>query len=252
MIRTIIIEDEAPTLENLKDTLDKYCKGIEVVGYTGTVKRAFQLIEEEEPDLVLSDINLPDGTAFDFLAGLSEINFKIIFITAYQEFAIKAIKYSALDYLVKPVDPKELISAVDKAGKSIEMEDNQVKLNALLINIKDYADTLKKLVLKTSKSIYLVDVKDIMYCNSDGPYTEFFMVDGRKILVSKAIKEYDDLLTNGGFLRVHQSFIVNLNYIDRYERYDGGGLVLKGNIKIPVSHRKKEKLLQILNTISGY
>ncbi|MBN1186025.1 MAG: response regulator transcription factor [Bacteroidales bacterium] len=251
MIRTLIIEDELPILENIQATLEKYCPNIEIVAVASNLADARSAIEEQGPELVLSDINLPDGTTFDMLGQLHEINFKIIFITAYEEYAIRAIKYSALDYLVKPIDPKELISAVDKADKSIEVEDSRIKLSALMLNIKDYADKLKKIVLKTSKSIFLVDVQDIIYCNSDGPYTEFFLDDGRKILVSKGIKEYEDLLKDAGFLRVHQSYIVNLNYIDRYERYDGGCLILKKGKEIPVSHRKRDKLLQLLNTISG-
>ena len=212
MIRTVIIEDELPILENMQAILQKYCQNVEIVATASTIEDARVAIEEKGPELVLSDINLPDGTAFEMLGKLQEINFKIIFITAFEEYAIKAIKYSALDYLVKPIDPKELISAVDKADKSIEVEDSRIKLSALMLNIKDYADKLKKIVLKTSKSIFLVDVQDIIYCNSDGPYTEFFLDDGRKIMVSKGIKEYEDLLKDAGFLRVHQSYIVNLNY----------------------------------------
>jgi len=249
MIKTYIIEDEKPTRDAILEILKSNCQNLQVVGSCDNVTDAIKQIKESKPDLLLADINISGGTSFDVLSGLNEINFKVIFITAFGEYAIKAIKFAALDFIVKPVDPVELIEAIDKASKTIEQENTQVMLQSLLANLRSSEKKFEQIILKTAESIYLVNVREITHLNADGAYTTFFFHDGRKIMVSKVIKEYEEMLADCGFLRVHQSHIVNLGYIDRYEKNDGGYLVMKDDTIIPVSYRKKETLMTMLGKI---
>jgi two-component system LytT family response regulator len=249
MIKTYIIEDEKPTQEAILEILKSNCQGINVVGMSDNVSDAEKEIRDCKPDVLLADINISGGTSFDVLERLGELNFKIIFITAYEEYALKAIKLAAIDFIVKPIDPLELIEAIKKVTQSIEKENTQLMLQSLLVNLRSAEKKFEQIVLKTAESIYLVNVKEIIHLEADGAYTTFFFNDGRKILVSKVIKEYDELLAECGFLRVHQSHVVNLGYIDRFEKNDGGYLVMKNDAIVPVSFRKKESLLTMLEQI---
>lgn len=250
MIKIFILEDEKPVLDTITDIVQNYCENSEIIGTARTISSAKEIMQKSEPDLVLLDINLPDGTSFELLEHFNQPNFKIIFITAFEEFAIKAIKLSAIDYLVKPIDPIELIDAIKRAKDALNQKNNKLELNALLANIKNISDKPKKIILKTAESIYLIDVQDIMHCESDGAYTRFYINDGKKIFISKILKDYEDLLEDCGFMRIHKSHIINLNYIDRFEKADGGSVILKDQSSIPVSVRKKDALLKIFDELS--
>jgi len=250
MLKIVLIEDEEKILQNIRTVIEKYCSDVEVIGTANSVENSVNLLGKINPDLVLSDINLPDGTSFDILEQLDEIDFKIIFITAFEEYAIKAIKFSAFDYLVKPLDPKELITTIEKAKKHLKNENANLKLKALLANVRDFSKSLKKIVLKTSDSIYIIDVQDIVRCESDSSYTKFFLKDNRKIMVSKVLKEYVELLKDSGFLRVHKSHLVNLNYIDKFNKADGGFLIMKDSSSVPVSQRKRDTVLNFFESLS--
>lgn len=250
MIRIFVLEDEKPVLDTITDIIQNHCDNVELIGTARNITTAKELIQKSNPDLVLLDINLPDGTSFELLEQVKNLDFKIIFITAYEEFAIKAIKLSAIDYLVKPIDPLELIDAINKAKDAVNKTNNDLKLNALLSNIKSISDKPKKIVLKTAENIYLIDVNDIIRCESDGAYTLLYISDGKKIMISKVIKDYEEMLQEYGFMRVHKSHIINLNFIDRFEKADGGSIILKDQSSIPVSVRKKESLLKIFEDLS--
>jgi two-component system LytT family response regulator len=250
MVRIIVLEDEKPVLETITEIVKNHCEETELIGVARNIRSAKEIIQKSNPDLVLLDINLPDGTSFELLEQLKTIDFKIIFITAFEEFAIKAIKLSAIDYLVKPIDPIELIEAIKKAQEAVNQANNNLKLNALLSNVKGIANKTKKIILKTAENIHLIDVNDIMRCESDGAYTRFYLNDGKKIMISKVIKDYEEMLHDYGFLRVHKSHIINLNFIDRFEKSDGGSVILKDQSSIPVSVRKKESLLKIFEELS--
>ncbi len=249
MIKIIVLEDEKPVLDTIAEIVQNYCEDTELIGVARNIGTAKKLIQKSNPDLVLLDINLPDGTSFDLLEQLKTIDFKIIFITAYEEFALQAIKLSAIDYLIKPIDPIELIHAIKKAKEAVDITNNNLKLSALLSNIRGIANKPKKIILKTVENIYLIDVNDIIRCESDGAYTRFYLNDGKKILISKVIKDYEEMLRAYGFLRVHKSHIINLNFIDRFEKADGL-IVLKDQSAIPVSVRKRESLLKIFQDLS--
>lgn len=164
-------------------------------------------------------------------------------------YAIQAFKFSALDYLLKPIDPNDLIAAVEKLNESIHKEDENLKLKAFMANIQGVTPELKKIVLKTAESIHLVNVKDIIRCESSSNYTLFFFSDNTKLLVSKTLKEFDEMLSPYGFFRAHQSHLINLNFLDRYDKAEGGTLILKDKSSIPLAVRKREQLMKIFENL---
>ncbi len=224
--------------------LEAKCPNITLIAEAGGVESAYQLIQQYKPDLVLLDIKMTDGTGFDLLEKFDAINFKVVFVTAYEEYAIKAFEYSAIDYVVKPINPDNLVQAIRKAEHSIQAE-LSLKLNTLLSNISAPSHDSKKLVLKTSNNIHIINIDNIIRLESDQNYSVFHIVDGRKIMVSKTLGEYDELLTQDDFFRVHKSHLINLKQIKRYEKANGGSLVMNNDSHVPVASRKKDKLLGI-------
>lgn len=248
-MKTIIIDDEEKARKTIANYLSLYCKNIEVIAQAESVQAGCDVILRHNPELVILDINMPDGTGFDLLKKIDPVNFKLIFITAYEEYAIKAFKFSALDYLLKPVNPQELIDAVEKARKSIDNESLEMKFKAFLTNYHNPSNTDKKIVLKTSESIHLIDIKNIIRCAADGNYTIFYTIDGKKIMVSKILKDYDEMLAEYGFIRPHHSHLVNMNYIQSFEKRDGGSIIMKDKSIVPVSSRRKDELLNLFEKL---
>jgi len=249
MIKTIIVDDEKKARETIANILKLYCKNALVAGEADSVSKAIELIEEVKPQLVLLDIDMPGGNGFELLKRYKTPDFKIIFITAYEEFAVKAFKFSALDYILKPINPDELVDAINKAEETLDKEQMTLKLESFLANIDNITREVKKIVLKTAESIHVINVPDIVRCEADRNYTVFYISDGRKILVSNTLKEYEEMLSSYRFFRAHQSHLVNINYIERFEKKDGGFLVMKDKSKVPVSVRKKETLFMMLDKI---
>ena len=249
MIKTIIIDDEVKARETIANMLQTYCSDIEVIGMAGSVKEGVKVLAKKKPDLVFLDIKMGDGTGFDLLRKLKEVNFMLIFITAFEEFAIRAIKFSALDYILKPLDPDELVNAVEKAKFTIEKENVSMRLEALYENLDVLNSNSKKIVLKTTSSVHIVNLTDIIRCESEKNYTHFFTVDQEKITVSKTLKEFNELLMDYSFYRVHQSHLVNMAHVRRYDKQDGGHLVMDDNSTVPVSFRKKEDLMKAFKSL---
>lgn len=249
MLRTLIIDDEANIRNMIAEILKGYCKEAKVVGQAGSVHEAYNKISALKPDLVLLDIKMDDGTGFDLLEKLENVSFKVIFITAYQEFALKAIKFSALDYILKPIDPDELISAVKQAGELI-LEQQQLQIRHLTEGLNSSEQEAKKILLKTSDSIHLVKLSDIIFCKSEGGYALFHLCGNNTILVSRPLSEYNDLMTDYGFCRVHKSYLVNMQKMLRFEREDGGYLVMEEDLRVPVASRKKDQLMDLLEQIT--
>lgn len=246
MIRAVIIDDEINNQELISNLLKTYADNVQVVGVANSVDTAYKTINEQHPDLIFLDIQMPDGTGFDLLKKFDKINFKIIFVTAHQEYAIEAFKYSALDYILKPLAPANLLSAVKKMEDAISSEELNLKLKTLLNNIAEPAKNKKKIVLKTMERIYSVDLDDIIRFESDGGYTKVYLADGKRIMVSKTMKEFDDLLMDTGFLRVHHSHLINMNHLFCFEKAEGH-VVMKDDSIVPVSNRKKDHLMELLN-----
>lgn len=248
MFKICIVEDEINTLNSIRKIIEDYCEAVVVAGIH-TVSDAVSFLSKNKIDLLLLDINLPDGSGFDILESTTHSDFKIIFITAFEKYALQAIKVSAADYLVKPINPKELINAVNTVKNELEnAEYRQIKLEALFANLHS-SGSFRKLVLKTSERFNVLNINDIVRCESDGSYTEFYLSNSKKIMVSKPLKEYDELLSHSGFLRVHKSHLVNINYINSYEKRDGGYLVLNDLSKIPVSVRKRDYVIHVLENL---
>jgi two-component system LytT family response regulator len=249
MIKTIIIDDEDNARDTIENMLKTYCPEVEVIGTAGSVKEGKKVLNKEKPELVFLDIKMGDGTGFDLLRKLGKVDFFVIFVTAFEEFAIRAIKFSALDYILKPIDPDELISAVEKAKGIIVKDSMELRLDALYDNLDMFATNNKKIVLKTTGSVHLVNLKDIVRCESEKNYTHFFTIEDEKITVSKTLKEFNDLLNDYSFYRVHQSHLVNLEHVKRYEKQDGGFLIMDDNSSVPVSFRKKEDLMKLFKSL---
>lgn len=214
---------------------------IRILGEAGSVAEAHELIQQLTPEIVLLDINMPDGTGFDLLAKFEKIDFRLIFITAHEEYAINAFKFSAIDYILKPISAGSLLSAIDKAGNAIDKDQMALKLNVLLNNL----EKLKKIVLKTAESIHIINVDQIIRCEADVNYTHFYLDNAKHLIVSKPLKDYAEVLEQAGFFRTHQSHLVNLEHVVRYDKTEGGHLVMDNESIVPVSTRKKDELFQV-------
>lgn len=251
MIKTVIVDDESRSRETIFELLKMYCDNVEVVDQAEDVKTGLLSIRKHNPDLVLLDIKMPDGTGFDLVRQIEQVNFKIIFITAYEEYAIKAFKFSALDYLLKPIDPEELTLAISKVSDTLHNEN----LTARITDFMTYIDHFrkhsdgKKIILKTSENIYVVDTDDIISVESDQNYSRFHLIDGEPIFVSRTMKDYTAMLEGEAFYRIHQSFIINLKHVKRYNRGENLCIMSDGS-KIPVSYRKKDELFNLFKTIT--
>lgn len=250
MLRTLIIDDEPHIRETLNHLLKKFCPQVKVVGEADSVASGITEIRNKIPDLVLLDIKMEDGTGFDLIDHFENIAFNIIFVTAYQEYAIRAFGFSAIDYILKPINPEKLVDAVKRADQIVQSSFN-TQLNTLKENLDLTENKNRKIILKTLENIYLLDVQDIIHCASDGNYTVFDTTDHQKIIVSKIIKEYDKLLSDSGFLRVHRSHLINLKHIKRLSKQDGGFVVMSNEMEVPVSTRGRERLLELFNEIAG-
>lgn len=247
MKKAIIIDDENRTRDLIAKMINSFGLDIEAISAADSVESGIKAIQEHKPDLVFLDIQMPDGTGFDLLKSVETKNFDVIFITAHEEFAIKAIKFSALDYILKPVDPTELKAAVERALVSMNTTREDSQFDALQNNMQ--AQQKRRLVLKTQESVHVVDLEQIIRCEADRNYTSFFLTEGRKILVSKTLKEYETLLTGYNFLRVQQSHLVNLDYVDRYDKGNGGSVVMKDGSEVPLSPAKREIFFKILENL---
>jgi two-component system, LytTR family, response regulator len=250
MFRLLIIDDEDHMRDTLTKLLARHCPQVNVLPTANGVQKGIEAILELQPDIVLLDIQMKDGTGFDLLASFPVIEFKVIFITAYDKYAIQAFRFSAVDYLLKPVNPELLVEAVTRAGLMIQEHFN-LQVQALEENLRTVHIQQKRMIVKTSENIFLLDLKDIISCESDSSYTTIHTASGDHIMVSKTLKEYEELLTSCGFYRVHKSYLINLSHIRRFERQDGGSIVLTNDIKIPVASRKREEMLELLEKLAG-
>lgn len=249
-MKAIIIDDIEITHSIITKIINTYFENIEIIDTAYNVAKGVDIINKHNPDIVFLDINLPDGTGFDILKKINNTNFKLIFVTAHQEYALNAIKFSALDFLLKPLDEDEIITAINNAISKIKDDENQLKIETFINNFENQ-DKNQKIVLKTQDNIYIAKVNDIIRCEADGNYTKIYINQSSNILISKTLKEYEELLKNYNFIRVHKSHLININYIEHFEKRDSGTIYMIDGSKIGVSHRKKEVLLNALNNLLG-
>ncbi|MDY0099998.1 MAG: LytTR family DNA-binding domain-containing protein [Bacteroidales bacterium] len=244
-MNAIVIDDEGNVRNTIKSLLRENFPEINIVASAGSIGEGYEALVKYQPDILFLDIKLPDGTGFELLKKFPEIPFKIIFVTGHNEYAIDAIKVSALDYILKPVDAEEFCSAVEKAREIISQTEQQLKFQALAENLQG-EKMLKRIILHSSDHLRLVSVSDIIRAEADSNYTRFYLTGDLKILVSRTIKEFEALLSASGLIRVHQSHLVNINFIDRFVKKEGGYLILKNDTKIPVSPNLKKQVMQAL------
>ena len=249
MLRAVIVEDEKRSRETLSGLLKLYCKNLTVVGEAENVREGLEVIKQQNPDVVFLDIQMPDGSGFKLLEQIKQISFDVIFTTAYDQFAIKAIRFSALDYLLKPILPNDLVNAVNKAEKNKQVQKSNSNIKVLLENINRPPAESPKIILSTSEKINVIKVDEIIRCESDNYYTMFYFTNGKRLLVSKTLKEQEELLSEHNFIRPHKSHLINVKYIKSYLKTDGGVILMENGSKIPVSRRKKEYIKEILSNL---
>jgi two-component system LytT family response regulator len=242
-IRTIIIDDEIASTESLSIELKMYCPQVDIIMAVNDPIKGLEMIRSHNPDLLLLDIDMPGISGFDLLNSLDEVSFEVIFITAYDQFAIKAFKYSAMDYLLKPISSNDLIRSIEKVQQKIHLKKPVNTLQEVISNIKLLQNKSSNFAISTAEGIEFIPIDDIQYCEADKNYTYFHLLDKKKILLSKTLKEVESLLIGHDFVRIHQSYLVNYRYIKKYIRGQGGYVVLNNGDSLPVSRAKKDDFL---------
>lgn len=244
-IKVLVIDDEKNARELLLALLRKYCPEA-VTDQAEDIPSAIDRINRNPPDLLFVDIHLRDGNGFDLLEKIGHLHFQVIFVSAYDTYTMKACKASALDYLLKPIDPEEFREAVDKARQRIRREKLAGRVDVLIQNLPASSKP-RSFILKTADSIHVVNTDEVIYCEADGNYTTFHLAGGRNIMVSKSLAEYEEMIGSPKFIRTHQSYLVNMDHVTRYER--GGSVVTDSGAILPVSTRKRESVLQFLQNL---
>jgi two-component system LytT family response regulator len=245
MIRTLLIDDEKPFITSVRTLLSSVADVV-VVGEARSVASGLVQIDELEPDLIFLDIEMEDGTGFDLLRQIDRRDFKVIFVTAYDHYAVEAFRFSAIDYLLKPITSVDLYTALDKVREATGKEKINYQLSVLMENIHQLSKEKKKIVLRELDTLHVIQLDEILWCNADGSYSIFYLTGGRKIMVSQHLKEFEDLLSPNGFFRVHRAHLVNLNKVRKFTKSEGGTILLEENISLPVSVRKRERLAEML------
>jgi two-component system LytT family response regulator len=242
-MKAVIVDDEILVAQNLQLLLTRYCPGVIVEGIAHSAKDAEALIKDKRPDVVFLEVEMPNGNGFDLLKRFSQIYFGVIFVTAFDHYAIKAIKYSAIDYLLKPIDIDELVSAVEKAQSQLKNKSVNQGLNLLLQNLAQPSTKLQKLTLPTLEGMIFINLDEILYCKSDGNYTSFFLANGQTPMATRQIGTYEDMLPEPLFCRIHRQYIINVNKVSKYIKGRGGYVVMTDGKIIDVSVRKKDDFL---------
>jgi len=245
-MRVFLLDDESNALKTVKAYLNKTSLKGAAIKEASTIDEAIEVLSTFSADLALLDINLAGGTSFDLLSRLDKIDFKIIFITAYDEYAVKAFKFNAIDYILKPINPLEFNAAIEKvleSGQSVNKD-----------QLKQFNETIStgstnKLILKDNKAMHFVRISDIVQCKSESNYTLFSLVDGSEIIISKTLAEYEELLRGKGFFRSHRSHLINLHQIKKYDKREGGFIQMNNKENVPLSRGKKDVFMQLIEKL---
>jgi len=248
MINAILISSDERTRNIISKSVETYCPNVTLLALVVDAKSGISAINEHKPDLILIDIRLKEGSGFELLDHFGKPDFKVIFISAHSDYAIKAIKYNAIDYLLKPVKEEDLAQAINKADDLIRYEE-KLQAKALGGSIENLNDS-HRLILKSSDQVHLINTSDIIRIEADGNYSTFYLVDGRKILVSKSTREYEEILLEQGFHRIHKSHIVNIKKMSYFDKADGGTLVMCNGDEVPVASRKKDMLMELFDSLT--
>lgn len=247
-MKLLIIDNEPNQRTAINALLKVFCPEITVIEEADGVQTGLQKIKSFHPDIVLLDVEMDDGSGFDLMKQVSQPSFQLIFVTAHNKYAIEAFQFSAIDYLLKPVDPDALQKSIQRAVHNIQSRDLSRQIEFLLHHLNGKHDHDKRIVLKDIENIYFVRISDILYCMAEGTYTKFYLQNSKHVMVSKNLKEYENILEPLGFIRTHHSYLVNPSKIVRFDKSDGGSLVLEDNHTVPLSQRKKDAILKLLES----
>ena len=249
MIRSVIIDDEHYGREAIRAAVAKYCPEVEILQVCEEPLEGIKAIKHHKPDLIFLDVEMPGMSGFDLLQELSPVSFEVIFVTSYDQYAIKAIKFSALDYLLKPVDVDDLMHAVQKAKEHMQAGNSAHRFQSVLNNIHYRAGKIEKLAVPSLEGIDFFKTDEIIYCKADGNYTTLYLTEKREQLISKNLKDFENLLFDSGFCRVHHSSLINMKHIQKYIKGEGGYVILTDDHHVDISRRKKEEFLSLLDKI---
>ncbi len=249
LLKCVIIDDEKKDRENIRMLLNSYCPQVNIIGEANDRESILSLLSKVKPDLIFMDIQLGAVSIFDILNELDKIDFKIVFVSAYDTYAIKGYKYDAIDYMLKPIDPRQLIKVVDK---TIRMKGTLSSGNDFMSGFKElYTRVVEtpKISIADGKGVHMIKTGDVLYCVSDGNYTTFIMTDDAEIVISKGLKHFENKLQEYNFLRIHKSYIANLNHIDFLLKEQGGSVIMKNGKSLPVSRNCKRELYAKMNIV---
>lgn len=249
ILRTVIVDDEQDAVNFIESIAKEYCPNIEIVGKAYSAIEGVEVISNEKPDLVFLDVEMPHGSGFDLLAGFPEKEFDVIFITAFNHYAIRAIKFSAVDYILKPININEFIEAVKRVEESRkEKKGSSTNFQTLFENLQTALPS--KLAIPTSSGMEYLNTREIIRIEADRSYSWFFMNNGDKFLVSRNLKEYQELLSDRNFFRTHNSHLINLEHVKKYIRHEGGYIEMTDGSNVPISRGKKDLFLEHMGRIS--
>lgn len=249
MLRTIIIDDEQDSREALKLAVERYCPDVELIAVCDNPQEGIASIKSKNPDLVFLDVQMPHMSGFDVLHHFPQMNFEVIFVTAHNHYAIKAIKFSALDYLLKPVGIDELQAAINRAKEKANSNDNSFRYRSFFENLKNKEQGIGKLSVPTLEGLLFLDFDEIIRCKAEDNYTEIFLKNKQKIVVSRTLGDIEEMLDGNSFFRVHQTHLINLKYLKKYIKGDGGQVVMHDGSTVDVARRKKEEFLAFIGKI---
>lgn len=247
MIRCVLIDDENNSLEMMEWLIKTYCPQVTIEAMCNTSENGIEAINKFKPDVVFLDIEMPHMNGFDMLEQFDKLSFDVVFCTAYDQFAIKAFKYSALNYLLKPVDPADLqetFRRLEQKKSSPSKEQIELLLQNIRENIKP---AVQRIALTTGDGMIFVPVENILYCEAESNYTSVVLKDGKKILVSKVLKDIDETLSGSGFYRIHNSFLINLNHIKKYVRGDGGYVIMDNDVTVSISRSRRQEFMELFS-----
>lgn len=248
-LKVIIIEDEKHSRETLKSMLEEFCKDVKVIATASSVSEAVKVLSVYSPDVVFLDIELQSGLGFDVLTQIKDPSFEVIFTTAFEKYAIKAIKFSSLDYLLKPIDLSELQDAVEKARNRMDTNVYRQQIDTLMQSLSKENHRQEKICLATTAGMEFIAIEEIVLCKADGSYTSFVLRNENTLMVSKHLKEYENLLGDYQFMRVHNSYVINLNEVKKYVKSDGGYIIMSNDMHVSISPRKKDELMEAMKRL---
>ena len=247
MIRCVLIDDENNSLEMMEWLIKTYCPQVTIEAMCNTSEKGIEAINKFKPDVVFLDIEMPHMNGFDMLEQFYKLFFDVVFCTAYDQFAIRAFKYSALNYLLKPVDPADLQETIRRLEEK-KSSPSKEQMELLLQNIREtIKPAVQRIALTTGDGMIFVPVDDIVYCEAESNYTSVALKDGKKVLVSKVLKDIDETLSGSGFYRIHNSFLINLNHIKKYVRGDGGYVIMNNDVTVSISRSRRQEFMELFS-----